>query len=108
MLELDRAWMYHAILTLPPLLLSLTLHEYAHARTALAFGDPTARNMGRVSLNPLRHLDLMGTLMLIFSGLIGWVLTSVRAQATTTRVASRHAARKDRRTNAGSLTRSPR
>ena len=72
MLELDGEWLRDTITVLPPLLLSLTLHEYAHARTALAFGDPTARNMGRVSLNPLRHLDFLGTLMLIFSGLIGW------------------------------------
>ena len=57
---------------LPPLFLSLTLHEYAHARVALAFGDPTALRAGRVSLNPLRHLDPIGTLMLIFSGIIGW------------------------------------
>lgn len=55
-----------------PLLLSLTLHEYAHARVALAFGDPTAYRLGRVSLNPLRHLDPIGTLMLVFSGIIGW------------------------------------
>jgi Zn-dependent protease len=68
----DAEWLQQTILALPPLLLSLTLHEYAHARVALAFGDATAQRMGRVSLNPLRHLDPIGTLMLVFSGIIGW------------------------------------
>jgi Zn-dependent protease len=55
----------------PMLLLSLTLHEFAHARIALAFGDPTALRAGRVTLNPLRHLDPIGTIMLLFAG-FGW------------------------------------
>lgn len=55
----------------PVLLLSLTLHEFAHARIALAFGDPTALRAGRVTLNPLRHLDPIGTIMLFFVG-FGW------------------------------------
>ncbi len=55
----------------PLLLFSLTIHEYAHARTALHFGDPTARNMGRVTLNPLAHLDLMGTIAILLIG-FGW------------------------------------
>ena len=53
-------WLMHKAVILPPLLLSLTLHEYAHARVALAFGDPTALRAGRVTLNPLRHLDPIG------------------------------------------------
>ena len=57
---------------LPPLFFSLTVHEYAHARVALAFGDPTAYHMGRCTLNPLKHLTVLGTLMLLFSGIIGW------------------------------------
>lgn len=55
----------------PGLLFSLVIHEYAHARTALAFGDPTARDMGRITLNPLRHLDPIGTLMIFVIG-FGW------------------------------------
>ncbi len=55
----------------PVLLLSLTLHEFAHARIALAFGDPTALQAGRVTLNPLRHLDPIGTIMLLVAG-FGW------------------------------------
>jgi Zn-dependent protease len=46
------------------LLLSLTIHEAAHALTADRLGDPTARSLGRVSLNPLVHIDLLGTVVL--------------------------------------------
>jgi Zn-dependent protease len=45
-------------------LLSLTVHEAAHAWTADRLGDPTARHLGRVSLNPLVHIDLIGTVLL--------------------------------------------
>jgi Zn-dependent protease len=45
-------------------LLSLTVHEAAHAWTADRLGDPTARNLGRVSLNPIVHIDLIGTVLL--------------------------------------------
>ena len=60
------------------LLFSLTVHEMAHAWTADRFGDPTARLLGRVSLNPIVHADLIGTvifpLVSLLSGamLIGW------------------------------------
>jgi Zn-dependent protease len=60
------------------LLFSLTIHEMAHAWTADRLGDPTARLLGRVSLNPLVHADLIGTvvfpLVALVSGvpLIGW------------------------------------
>jgi Zn-dependent protease len=60
------------------LLISLTIHEAAHAWTADKLGDPTARVLGRVSLNPLVHIDWIGTVALpliaAFSGLplIGW------------------------------------
>lgn len=66
-----QAELKETILLLPGLLMSLTVHEYAHARTALAFGDPTARNAGRCTLNPLAHLDLVGTLCMIFAH-FGW------------------------------------
>jgi len=55
----------------PGLLFSLTIHEFAHARVALAFGDPTALHMGRVSLNPIKHLDLIGTIAIFLIG-FGW------------------------------------
>jgi Zn-dependent protease len=62
---------YGLALIAMPLLLSLTLHEYGHARTAQAFGDHTARLLGRCSLNPLVHLDLVGTICFFF-GPVGW------------------------------------
>jgi Zn-dependent protease len=60
------------------LLFSLTVHEMSHAVTADWFGDPTARRLGRVSFNPLRHLDPVGSLMLPLMGyflggfIFGW------------------------------------
>jgi Zn-dependent protease len=53
------------------LLIALTVHEFAHAYIAWRFGDPTARNAGRLTLNPLSHLDIFGTAMLFF-GPFGW------------------------------------
>lgn len=64
-------WALSILIMAPPLLMSLTIHEFAHARTALAFGDPTALQAGRVSLNPLRHLDPIGTLCMFFA-FVGW------------------------------------
>ena len=55
-----------------PVLLALTVHEYAHALAAHKLGDNTAKNEGRLTLNPLAHLDPIGTLMLFFSQLFGW------------------------------------
>lgn len=56
---------------LPAIILALTFHEFAHALAAYRFGDPTAKDAGRLTLNPLRHLDPIGTLMLIIAG-FGW------------------------------------
>ena len=53
------------------LVVSLSVHEFAHAFTAYKLGDPTAKYLGRVSLNPLRHLDPVGTLLLLVAG-FGW------------------------------------
>ena len=47
-----------------PVILAITLHEAAHGYAALALGDDTARNAGRLSLNPLRHVDRVGTILL--------------------------------------------
>ncbi|MFH0919942.1 MAG: site-2 protease family protein [Fibrobacterota bacterium] len=55
----------------PAILIALTVHELAHGFTAKRLGDDTAARMGRLSLNPLAHLDLFGTLMLLF-GPFGW------------------------------------
>ena len=56
----------------PVILFALTAHEYAHAWVARRRGDNTAYMLGRVTLNPIKHLDLVGTIMLFFSGLFGW------------------------------------
>ncbi|MBI4200441.1 MAG: site-2 protease family protein [Chloroflexi bacterium] len=53
------------------LLVSITVHEFSHALLALGLGDRTAQRMGRLSLNPLRHLDPWGTLLLFLVG-FGW------------------------------------
>ncbi|MBF2638103.1 site-2 protease family protein [Listeria welshimeri] len=53
------------------LLFAFTIHEWAHALVALAFGDDTAKNQGRLSLNPLVHIDLFGMLMILIAG-FGW------------------------------------
>jgi Zn-dependent protease len=56
------------------LLLSMMLHEIAHAFVAYKLGDPTAKSRGRLSLNPIRHLDPLGTLMFVFTYLAGGLL----------------------------------
>ncbi len=56
---------------LPGFVLGLTLHEFSHAWVANRLGDDTARRLGRLTLNPLPHLDLFGTMMLIVAG-FGW------------------------------------
>jgi Zn-dependent protease len=62
-----------ALIGLPILFLSLTVHEFAHAWSAHKFGDDTAKNMGRMTLNPLAHLDWMGVLVMVVSQFrFGW------------------------------------
>lgn len=53
------------------LVVAVTVHEFSHAWVANYLGDPTAKHRGRVTLNPMAHLDLMGTIMLFLIGL-GW------------------------------------
>lgn len=55
-----------------PLLAGITLHEVAHGYVAYRFGDPTAKNAGRLTLNPLKHLDPLGTMVLVLTRMIGW------------------------------------
>jgi Zn-dependent protease len=61
----------HYILMIPVLLISLTFHEFSHGYIAYRLGDNTAKDAGRLTLNPLKHLDPIGTLMMFFAG-IGW------------------------------------
>ena len=58
------------LVILPVLLLSLTIHEAAHAVTANWYGDPTARRLGRISLNPAVHVDPVGTVILPLLGIL--------------------------------------
>ncbi|MEC2055332.1 site-2 protease family protein [Peribacillus psychrosaccharolyticus] len=53
------------------LLIAFTVHEFSHAYVAYKFGDPTAKNQGRVTLNPMKHLDPFGTILLLIAG-FGW------------------------------------
>jgi len=66
------SYIQRILLLAPPVLLALTVHECAHAWVADRLGDPTARVMGRVTLNPLKHLDAIGTIALFLSGMFGW------------------------------------
>lgn len=59
------------VLLIPVLLFALVFHEYSHAWVANKLGDPTARYSGRLTLNPLAHLDPFGSLMILFVG-FGW------------------------------------
>lgn len=57
--------------TLPAVLIALTFHEFAHAYVAYKNGDPTARNLGRMTLNPLAHIDTLGFVCMLLVG-FGW------------------------------------
>ena len=65
------------LLLAPVVLVSLTFHELAHALVAYKLGDPTAKDEGRITLNPIKHLDPLGTLMFAVTSLVaglpfGW------------------------------------
>ena len=59
------------IISIPAVLIAITFHEFAHAFAADKLGDDTPRRQGRLSLNPLQHLDPVGSLLLLFAG-FGW------------------------------------
>lgn len=66
----DPVWLLYGI---PVILISLTLHELAHGFVAYKLGDPTAKDSGRLTLNPLKHLDPLGVLMMFLSNFsFGW------------------------------------
>ena len=66
-----RAILESILYTLPVVLIALTFHEFAHAYVAYKNGDPTARNLGRMTLNPLAHLDVWGFVCMLLVG-FGW------------------------------------
>jgi len=61
----------YILYSLIALLVAATVHEFAHAATAVALGDPTPKAQGRLTLNPLAHLDLIGSLLILLVG-FGW------------------------------------
>lgn len=66
-----REVMVQLILTIPIVLIALTFHEVAHGWVSYKMGDPTAYNLGRLSLNPTKHLDPIGTIAMLLIG-VGW------------------------------------
>jgi Zn-dependent protease len=70
---LDQAALFERVTLLIPLILSLTVHEFFHAWTAWKLGDDTAARLGRLTLNPLPHIDFFGTILLPLLGVpFGW------------------------------------
>ena len=63
--------MISLLLMIPAVLFALTVHECAHGWVSYRLGDPTARNFGRLTLNPVKHIDVMGLICMIFLG-FGW------------------------------------
>ena len=68
---LDWSYITDMLLTVIPALVCITLHELSHGLVALWLGDTTARDAGRLTLNPLRHIDLWGLLMMVICK-FGW------------------------------------
>jgi len=75
---MDLNWVQQLIIWAPPVILAVTVHEAAHGYVARACGDPTAAELGRLTLNPIRHIDPIGTvilpltLLLLTSFVFGW------------------------------------
>lgn len=67
----NRYTLISLLLQIPVVLFSLSLHETAHGYVAYKMGDPTARNLGRLTLNPIKHLDPLGALCMLLLG-YGW------------------------------------
>ena len=67
----NRGALLSFVLSIPGILIAITFHEFAHAFAADKLGDDTPRRQGRLNLNPFKHLDLFGTIMLVFAG-FGW------------------------------------
>ena len=64
-------WLQHTLLILPAIVIGITFHEFMHAYSAYKLGDQTPKVQGRVTLNPLKHIDPIGIIVLIFVG-FGW------------------------------------
>ena len=77
-----RATLMVILLALPGRMLAMSMHEAAHAYVADRCGDPTARNLGRLTLNPFKHIDILGFLMLYLVG-FGWAKPCLLYTSTT-------------------------
>ena len=64
-------WLMRTLMMIPAIVIGLSFHEFAHALTAYKLGDPTPKMQGRVTVNPLAHIDPLGFAALIFAG-FGW------------------------------------
>jgi Zn-dependent protease len=73
MVNFESIWFYivRSLILLPGIIIGLTVHEYCHALVAHWCGDNTSKDQGRVTLNPLKHIDLYGFIMLMVVG-FGW------------------------------------
>ena len=71
MFDFSLTWVFQKLALIPAILIALTFHELSHGFVAYRLGDTTAKSQGRLSLNPLHHLDPIGTLCLLFVG-FGW------------------------------------
>ena len=70
---MDASFLLNGVMTVIPLVLSLTVHEFAHAWSAWKLGDDTAMRQGRLTLNPLAHIDPIGSVLLPLLGIpFGW------------------------------------
>ena len=64
-------WLKDTLMALPAVLIALSFHEFAHGYASWKLGDPTAKNLGRLTLSPFKHLDPLGFVCLLFFG-FGW------------------------------------
>jgi len=69
--NLDWSVLTNALISIIPALICITIHELAHGYTAYRLGDTTAKDMGRLTLNPIKHIDVFGILMMVVLG-FGW------------------------------------
>lgn len=65
---MDYSFILYYVLRIPAVLIALTFHECAHGWVSYKLGDPTAKNLGRLTLNPIKHIDPIGFLMMIVVG----------------------------------------
>jgi len=69
--NLDYSFLINALISIIPALICITIHELAHGYTAFRLGDNTAKEMGRLTLNPIKHIDVFGLLMMLIFR-FGW------------------------------------